>query len=73
MMLAHSIELDPSPTQGAYFARAVGTARRVWNWALAEWLRQAATGQRPDAMALKKQFNAIKYVDPAWLDENGTP
>ncbi len=24
-------------------------------------------------MALKKQFNTIKYRDPAWLDENGQP
>jgi putative transposase len=24
-------------------------------------------------MALKKQFNAIKYTDPQWLDENGRP
>jgi putative transposase len=24
-------------------------------------------------MALKKQFNAIKYHDPEWLDENGQP
>ena len=73
MLLSHCIRLDPNPTQRAYFARAAGTARRVWNWALAEWQRQTAAGQRPDAMALKKQFNAIKYVDPAWLDEDGTP
>lgn len=24
-------------------------------------------------MALKKQFNAIKYADPSWLDANGRP
>jgi putative transposase len=73
MLLAHRIRLDATLEQRAYFARAAGTARRVWNWALAEWLRQAAGGQRPNAMALKKQFNRIKYSDPAWLDADGQP
>jgi putative transposase len=73
MLLAHRIRLEASPAQRDYFARAAGTARRVWNWALAEWLRQLAAGQKPNAMALKKQFNTIKYTDPDWLDVDGTP
>jgi hypothetical protein len=44
-----------------YFKRACGTARRVWNWALNEWNKQYAAGGRPNAMALKKQSNAIKF------------
>jgi putative transposase len=71
MLLAHRIQLAPTPAQRDYFARAAGTARRVWNWALAEWQRQLSAGQRPNAMALKKQFNAIKYSDPGWLDADG--
>ncbi len=73
MLLAHRIRLDPTPAQRDYFARAAGTARRVWNWALAEWLHQAALGQKPNGMMLKKRFNAIKYIDPAWLDADGNP
>jgi putative transposase len=73
MLLAHRIRLDPTATQRDYFMRAAGTARRVWNWALAEWQRQMAAGLRPNAMALKKQFNAIKYSDPDWLDAGGQP
>jgi putative transposase len=73
MLLAHRIRLDPTPVQRDYFARAAGTARRVWNWALAEWQRQIGAGQRPNAMALKKQFNAIKYSHPDWLDAEGQP
>jgi putative transposase len=73
MQLSHRIELRPTPEQVDYFKRACGTARRVWNWALAEWRRQYAAGGKPNAMALKKQFNAIKYHDPEWLDENGQP
>jgi len=72
MLLSHRLRLDPTPAQREYFARAAGTARRVWNWALAEWNRQVAAGQKPNAMALKKQFNGIKYSDRDWLD-NGQP
>lgn len=73
MQLTHKIALYPTPEQADYFARACGTARRVWNWALGEWNKQYAAGQKPNAMALKKQFNAIKYNDPQWHDENGQP
>lgn len=73
MFLAHRIQLDPTPAQRDYFARAAGTARRVWNWALAEWNRQAVAGLKPKAMALKKQFNRIKYSDPDWQDTDGQP
>ena len=73
MLLAHRIRIDATAIQRDYFARATGTARRVWNWALAEWNRQAACGLRPNAMALKKVFNRIKYSDPDWLDADGKP
>ncbi|MFC5547906.1 RNA-guided endonuclease InsQ/TnpB family protein [Massilia aerilata] len=73
MLLAHRIRIDPTHEQRDYFARAAGTARRVWNWALAESQRQVAGGGKPNAMALRRQFNAIKYTDPAWLDADGNP
>lgn len=73
MLLSHRIRIEASAAQRDYFARAAGTARRVWNWALAEWNRQSAAGQRPNAMALKKQFNAIKYAHPDWQDQDGQP
>jgi len=73
MLLSHRIRLEATPAQCDYFARAAGTARRVWNWALAEWQRQVAAGLRPNAMALKKQFNMIKYAHPDWLDIDGRP
>ncbi|KQY05621.1 transposase [Massilia sp. Root133] len=73
MLLAHRIRLAPTPAQRDYFVRAAGTARRVWNWALAEWNRQVAAGMKPNAMALKRQFNSIKYSDPDWQDADGQP
>jgi hypothetical protein len=57
MPLSHRIRIEANAAQRDYFARAAGTARRVWNWAL----------------ALKKQFNAIKYVHPDWQDQDGQP
>lgn len=71
VLLSHKIRLDPTSDQREYFARAAGTARRVWNWGVAEWQRQVAAGLRPNAMRLKKQFNAIKYFDRSWLDSTG--
>jgi putative transposase len=73
MLLAHRIQLAPTPAQRDYFARAAGTARRVGNWALAEWNRQVAAGLKPNAMALKRQFNSIKYSDPDSQDADGRP
>lgn len=73
MQLTHKIALCPTPAQADYFKRACGTARKVWNWALGEWNKQYVAGAKPNAMALKKQFNAIKYSDPQWLDNDGRP
>lgn len=65
--LTHKIALDPTVAQLAYFSRAAGTARFVWNWALAEWNTQYRGGLKPNASGLKKQFNAIKYDLFPWL------
>ncbi|GAC1375088.1 MAG: IS200/IS605 family element RNA-guided endonuclease TnpB [Ktedonobacteraceae bacterium] len=43
MIKAHKIRLHPTPEQAVYVAKAAGTARFVWNWALAEWNWQYAT------------------------------
>jgi len=73
MLLAHRIRIEATPAQRDYFARAAGTARKVWNWALAQWHSQVELGQWPQAKTLKKAFNAIKYVHPDWLDAQGSP
>ena len=48
---------------------ACGTARFVWNRALAEWKKRYKAGHKPSAMALKKQFNAIKSINYPWIHE----
>jgi putative transposase len=44
-------------------------ARFTFNWALAEWKKQYAAGEKPSGPALKKQFNAIRHVDFPWSGE----
>jgi IS605 OrfB family transposase len=69
MIRAHKIRLNPTPEQANYFARAAGTSRFVWNWALAEWNRQYEAGEKPTALKLKKQFNAIRRTQFSWTWE----
>jgi putative transposase len=69
MIKAHKIRLHPTPEQATYFARAAGTARFTFNWALAEWKRLYEAGDKPGALMLKKQFNAIRREKFPWSYE----
>jgi putative transposase len=69
MIRAHKIRLHPTSEQANYFARAAGTSRFVWNWALSEWDRQYQAGEKPTAFKLKKQFNAIRRKLFPWTWE----
>ena len=75
MMIAHKIALVPNNVQATQFARAAGTARFAYNWALAEWQRQYeackldATLPKPSQMALRRQLNGIKGEQFPWMLE----
>jgi len=69
MMLAHRIRLVPTADQESHFARACGVARFAYNWALAEWRRQYAAGEKPSEAALRKQLNALKHEQFPWMRE----
>ena len=69
MQLTHKIALEPTKQQKEYFQKAAGTSRFVWNWGLAKWKENYSLGMKPNAMALKKAFNAIKYKEYPWLKE----
>jgi putative transposase len=69
MIKAHKIRLHPTDSQALYFAKAAGTARFVWNWAVAEWNRQYEAGLKPTAFKLKKQFNEIRREHFPWTWE----
>ena len=67
---SHKIALEPTSRQEEQFKRAAGVARFTWNWALGEWDRQHKAGEKPTAMSLKKQFNAIKGERFPWVYES---
>jgi putative transposase len=75
MLIAHRIALDPNNEQATYFARAAGTARFAYNWALAEWKRQYEAAKvdpalpKPSQAALRRQLNAIKREQFPWMLE----
>jgi putative transposase len=75
MFLAHKIALDPNNKQRTHFAKAAGTARFAYNWALAEWQKQheAWKGdnslERPSQRALRRQLNQIKRTEYPWMAE----
>jgi len=58
MIKAHKIRLNPTSPQEAYFYRASGVARFVWNWALDEYMRRKAAGQEIDWNEIKIEFRA---------------
>src|SRR5690348_127967 len=66
MIKAHKIRLHPTPEQANYFARAAGTARFTFNWAVAQWQREYEAGGKPSALALRTKFNALKQEQFPW-------
>lgn len=75
MLIAHKIALDPNNAQATYLARAAGTARFAYNWALTEWQRQYEAWkadnslQKPSEAALRRQLNALKREKYPWMLE----
>jgi len=75
MLIAHRIALKPNNVQATYLARAAGTARFAYNWALAEWKRQYevhkqdSTQPVPTQQSLRRQLNAIKRGQFPWMLE----
>lgn len=73
MLLAHKIALDPNATQREHFARASGSARFAWNWALGQWRREYALrreygcGPQPSDVSLRRDLNAIKRERFPWM------
>lgn len=67
-------KLDPTVKQLIYFARACGTARFAYNWALEQWIEQYKahladpTKPLPNECALRRQFNQLKKTEKyAWI------
>lgn len=75
MLIAHRIALDLNNVQATYMARAAGTARFAYNWALAEWKRQYEAWKldnsqpKPSQASLRRQLNSIKREQFPWMLE----
>jgi putative transposase len=67
--LAHKIRLRPNREQEKYFLRACGVSRFTWNWALETWKKGYEKGEKPNALELKKRFNALKAEEFPWTYE----
>jgi len=80
MKTAHRIRIHPTPEQIVYLTRACGTRRFVYNWGREQWEKQyqaykqeQATAPEaarkltpPHALALKKQFHAMREEAYPW-------
>ena len=75
MLVAHRIRLDPNNVQATNLARAAGTARFAYNWALSEWSKQYdahcvdPTLLKPSEVALRRLLNSIKREQYPWMLE----
>jgi len=58
--IAHKIRLEPNNVQKTYMNKAIGCTRLAYNWALAEWKRAYAAEEKPNALKIRKSFNAIR-------------
>jgi putative transposase len=60
-----------------YFARAAGTARFAWNWALGRWRQEYALrreyccGPFPSEISLRRELNAMKREQFPWMYDVG--
>ena len=72
-ILGHRIALGPNNAQAAYFAKAAGTARFAWNWALERsqtlhlaWLDDPDVPW-PEEALLRRTLNHIKPHEFPWM------
>lgn len=70
MNLTHKIRLYPNKQQTQDLLKACGVARFTYNYALSMWKQEYEAGNKPTAMKLKKQFNAIKEEKFPWVYES---
>jgi len=64
---AYKTKLDPNDEQCGYFSACAGTARFVFNWALADRKAMFEAGGKPNKFEQKRRFNAWKKENAPWL------
>jgi len=76
MLRVHKVALDPTNKQASYFAKASGTARFAYNWALAwwrdaynQWKVDPTSCDRPNEARARLHMNMEKDGPLAWMYE----
>jgi putative transposase len=69
MILSHKIQLRPTPRQVTYFSQACGVSRFTYNWALARYKAMLDKKEKPNLLALKREFNAIYHKEFPWVGD----
>lgn len=67
-ILAHKIEIKTNGKVTAFFSNCAGAARFAYNQSLGKWNTQYEAGGKPNALAIKKEFNGDKASVP-WAME----
>jgi len=73
MIRVHRVALDVTNIQAADLARACGTARFAYNWALARWnemyqiLLADPSAPKPSQQSLRRELNSIKHEQFPWM------
>jgi len=71
----HKVALDLNNVQATYMAKAAGTSRFAYNWALAQWMEQHERSKtdpgaaKPSQLSLRRQLNAVKAEQFPWMGE----
>lgn len=69
MFRVHKTKILANNKQKTYFAKASGTSRFAYNWALARWQQQYQEGLKPNESKLRKELNSIKKEQYPWMYE----
>lgn len=67
MLRAYKTELDPNNKQRTLFTRYAGTARFVFNWALADRIERYKANLSTNKYEQKRRFNALKQERYPWI------
>lgn len=67
MLRAFKTELNPNNKQRTLFMRCSGTARFVFNWALADRIERHKQGLTTNKFEQKRRFNALKKEAHPWI------
>jgi putative transposase len=67
MLRAYKTELNLNNKQSTQFLRYAGTARFVFNWALADHIERHKQGLTTNKFEQKRRFNALKKEAYSWI------